>query len=118
MITACGSQRVRYKDISGSYYSQGKNHGFRYQYLLTLNKDSTFSFSIKSQDANPNCNGEWEITNNKFIILKCEEASFLKTISNGYMDGEYEIIIVNQNKLKYQDIKLRRTNKPSVKLDM
>ena len=113
LFFSCGSQKaIRCNEISGSYYTNVEKSGFTTLYTLVLNEDSTFIFSIKTQDGNPKCHGNWEITDNQFLILKCEEADMFEALTNGYMSQREHIIqIINKNKLKYKDIVLKRQNK-------
>jgi hypothetical protein len=78
-------------------------------YNLILNADNFFSLSIKIQDANPKCNGKWELKDNH-IYLKCTESNnVIEMLSSGYMKKkEYHLEVINRNKIKFENVILKR----------
>lgn len=113
LLFSCRSQKnVLHKNIDTTYYAEVKKYGFTTLYTLVLNKDNTFSFSIKVQDGNQKCKGNWKIEDNEFLILECGDTNTFEILTNGYMDQrEYIMQIINENKLKYIDIVLKRQTK-------
>jgi hypothetical protein len=75
-----------------------------------LNPDSTFSIVIQVQDAQPQCNGTWEMIDREFILLKCsEDANPYEMLSSGYMNQkENKLQVINRNKIKFKDVVLKR----------
>ena len=92
----------------GLYVKKGKD----YCYSLTLNKnDSTFSFSIESIHARSGCKGNWYIVSDT-LFLECENEPFPAQLTRGYMsDREKKIIILNDKKLKLDEVVMKRTKK-------
>lgn len=113
-IYSCKTQKlVEYKsmEIEGTFFGVRETMGFKYQYILELNQDGSFFFKIIVQDAMPQCQGKWRFENNKFIILDCHEASVWETLTNGYMNSrDYKVEILNKNKLRYNNVILKRRN--------
>ncbi len=93
-------------DITGKFYKRGKD----YTCSLVLEKDSSFTFNIKVQDFNPQCEGRWQLLGRDTILLKCNEVkNILEALSTGYMaKRENKIEIINRNKLKYNQVILKR----------
>lgn len=97
--------------IEGIFSGMRKTMGFKYQYILELNQNGTFYFRIIVQDAMPQCRGKWRLENNKFIILDCYEALAWEKMTNGYMNNRnYIIKILNKDKLKCDNVVLKRKN--------
>jgi len=109
-LLSCKAQSLVQKAIYGTFYKLDKDKHFSASYTLKLNSDSTFSFLIKVQDGQPQCNGTWELLEDGFILLKCGEvADVTETLTNAYMSKrEHKILIMSKNKLKYNDIVLKR----------
>lgn len=107
---SCKAQKVEQEAILGTFYKLDKGKHFSTSYTLMLKSDSTFAFIIKVKDGQPQCDGIWEIVDDKFILLKCGEITDVtETLTNGYMSKrEHEIIIINKNKLRYNDVVLKR----------
>jgi hypothetical protein len=94
------------QEMPGEYYKGGKDC----EYSLKLNQDSTFVLSIKYQDAKPQCNGKWQYLGKDTLVLKCNEVENIsETLNNGYMtDREKKVRIINRNRLKLDQIILKR----------
>lgn len=107
---SCKAQKVEHTTIWGTFYKLDKGKHFSTSYTLELKSDSTFVFIIKVKDGQPQCDGIWEIVNDKYILLKCGEITDItETLTNGYMSKrEHEINIINKNKLRYNDVVLKR----------
>lgn len=98
-------------EIEGTFFGMRETMGFKYQYALELNQNGSFLFKIIVQDAMAQCQGKWRFENNKFIILDCQEASVWETLTNGYMNScDYKVEILNKNKLRYNNVILKRRN--------
>lgn len=87
------------KNISGSYQYKGVSNGFAKEYNLSIRKDS-FDMSYKSQDASPNCVGEWEIFQDT-LYLRCNKENVVTNmLSNGYMNKrDYKLKVIDNQKL-------------------
>lgn len=109
-LLPCKAQKVEQEVIYGTFYKLNKDKHFSSSYTLVLNPDNTFQFIIRVQDGNPQCNGHWEIINNEYILLKCNEVVDVKeTLTNAYMSTrENKVTIVSKNKLKYNNVVLKR----------
>ncbi len=109
-LLSCKAQNVGQEAFYGTFYKLNKDKDFSSSYTLVLNPDNTFQFIIKVQDGNPQCNGHWEIIDNEYILLKCNEVADVKeTLTNAYMSTrENKVMIVSKNKLKYNDVVLKR----------
>ena len=112
LFCSCSNLKIAtHKNIDGCYYAKVKKYGFTTLYILIINEDNTFSFNIKIQGGNPKCDGKWKIIDKKFLVLECEEATMLETLTNAYMNQRLHVVhIVNKNKLKYDNIVLKRQN--------
>lgn len=92
------------KGIEGTFVKKSKD----YNYTLNINNDSTFSLITQSIYARSGCTGKWELKKDT-LILKCSEEPFPAQISSGYMnDREKRIRVLSRNKIKYQQIVMRR----------
>jgi hypothetical protein len=103
-IFSCKVQEIEQNTINGEFYKLFKNRDFSYAYTLKLNADHTFKFVLRIET----CMGKWELINDS-IILNCNEEPIESRISSGYMfQREHELQIISRNRLKYNDIILRR----------
>ena len=109
LLFSCSSlKNVTNENVDGYYSAKVKKHGFTSLYTLVLNKDNTFSFNIKVHGGNPKCNGIWKIIDNN-LLLECEEVDVYEALTSGYMSKRENIMhVINKNKLKYNDIILKR----------
>lgn len=109
-LLSCRVQKLEHEAICGTFYKLNKDKHFSTSYTLRLNPDSTFTFVIKTQDAQPQCNGAWKMVDNEFILLKCgEDANPYEMISSGYMSEKaHKLQVINKNKIKYKDVVLKR----------
>ena len=99
---------VIHDNISGKFYKKGRD----YSYSLILNEDSSFIFYFKAQDVKPQCEGRWQLLSKDTILLRCNEVKdLIDALSTGYMPKrEHKIKIINRNKLKYNQIVMKRVN--------
>lgn len=111
-VLSCSiTKNIDYDSMIGEF--QGKYPGFikgtYVQYNLKLKGDSSFYFQIKGHDYNPECKGVWSLCNDT-LFLKCnEEKDIAILLSSGYMNKrEYKVTIKNRNKLKLNNIILKR----------
>lgn len=109
-LWSCRAQKLEHEAICGTFYKLNKDKYFSTSYTLNLNPDNIFTFVIKTQDAQPQCKGIWEMVDNEFILLKCcEAANPYEVLSSGYMsEKEHKLQIINKNKIKYKDVVLKR----------
>ena len=110
-VFSCSPLKIGKAGIVGEYqkHETAKNT-LSVNHSLILNSDNTFSLSIKMQDANPECDGKWEIKDN-FIYLKCNdtENTIAKALSSGYMkERAYKLEVINKNKIKFKYVTLKR----------
>lgn len=106
---SCKAQEIDRESLNGTFYGIDKGKDFSTAYTVELKEDGSFSLMIKVQDANPQCKGKWEISDNE-VLLDCEKVTDpTKMISSAYMNKrEYNLSILNKNKLKYKDTILKR----------
>lgn len=73
------------------------------------NTDSTFVLTKKYFEVNSSCTGKW-LQKGDTIFLKCnEEKDIAILLSSGYMNKrEYEVVIKTRNKLKLNNVVLKR----------
>ncbi|RKN75913.1 hypothetical protein D7Z94_24945 [Ulvibacterium marinum] len=96
--------------MAGEFYKkQTANKTISVSYSLNLRPDNTFVFSIKSQDANPKCEGSWEL-NWQSVYLKCNESDDIgEILSSGNMpDKEHKLEVINRNRIKFKNVVLTR----------
>lgn len=108
---SCSAVKIEPSFVVGKYYKrQMSKNTFSINYNLILKSDNTFSLSMNMQDANPKCNGKWELRENKYIYLKCDETNDIGVIlSSGYMnEKEYKLEIINRNKIKFKNVILKK----------
>lgn len=82
-------------------------------HTLTLGHDSTFLFVNKLDKVSPQCKGKWKVAGGNIILLECEEITYsYEVLSTNYMaQRKYQIYILQQDKLKYNNIILARKKK-------
>lgn len=110
LIYSCASSNLVESEVSGKYSKNLRSKGkFSIDYNLILNTDKSFSLSIKTQDANPKCNAEWELKANN-ILLKCYKSNnIIEMLSSGYMKKkEYHLKLLNRNKIEFENVILKR----------
>jgi len=109
-IYSCGSLKLEQNDIVGEFSKrQASENTLSVNYDLTLKADNTFSLSIKMQDANPKCNGNWELKDN-YVYLKCEESENIgEILSSGHMkEKDYKLEVINRNRIRFKEVVLKR----------
>lgn len=93
------------QNMQGHYHKEGKD----YQYDLTLNNDSTFSFTKKYFEVNSTCQGKWHRISKETLLLKCDEEDLSAKLQSGYMtERERKVIVLSKNKLKVEKVILKR----------
>jgi len=96
------------QNIQGEYYSKGKD----YLYSLTLNNDSSFTFTKKFFEVNSTCQGRWQQASKDTLLLKCSDEDLSGKLQSGYMsEREKKVIILNSKKLKIDNTVLKRKGK-------
>lgn len=112
-LSFCNAQNIGYKTISGTFYRLQKGKDFNTSYMIELKDDSTFTLVVGTAAGRPQCCGNWEIIDNKFILLKCDEITDVtEALTSGYMSQrEHQLQIINRNKIKYKDVVLKRRKK-------
>lgn len=109
IAVSCSVLKTERNDITGAFYKKGSKNGFNFEYTLKLNRDSTFLLSHKVHGANPQCEGVWKQSNDTLFLSCNEEKDITLMLSNGYMKKrEYMLKIVNRDKLRLDDIVLKR----------
>jgi len=110
ILYSCKVQVVEKELICGTFYRLEKGKDFDFARTLDLKSDNTFELIINTSEGRPQCKGKWEMINNKFILLKCnDDNNPYETISNIYMSQkEHKVQILGKNRLKYDDVILRR----------
>jgi len=105
LYSSCASQ-----NIFGTYKKEMKY----IHYTLELRSDSTFF--IKKQNLSmrlivPNCEGKFYVKNNTIFFICDEEPPLsLKALTPDYWDDrEFKAVILNNKKLKYGNLILKRT---------
>ncbi len=90
----------------GTYQKKGVDF---FHSLELNNTDSTFVLTKRYFEVNSSCTGKWRQKDDT-IFLKCnEEKEISMVLSGGYMNKhEYEVIIKNRNKLKLDNLVLKR----------
>jgi len=112
LIYSCSSLKIEQANIVGEYFMlQTNRNTLSISYNLILNSDNTFSLSLKMQDANPKCNGQWKLID-KYIYLKCKDTEdVVDVLSSGYMkEKNYKLEVINSNKIKFKDVVLKKIN--------
>jgi len=99
------SSCVAKKDISGTYYSIGKDHTDS----LIINKDHSFILMELYFDGTSKCEGKWVYTLKDTVLLKCADAGLDEMLQGGYMsDRTNKIVIIANHQLKFQQKILMR----------
>lgn len=111
-LSCSATKGIDQDNIVGKYIgsSSGLDSKTYNHYILELKKDNIFYFEQKIQEANPSCNGKWNLLNDT-LLLKCSDIESLSTkLSNGYMNQrDYYLKVVGKNKIKFGDIFLKRS---------
>lgn len=98
-------------DLIGSFYgvSNSSMPNTSIQYFLELKTDNVFKLKIQGHDYRPECIGVWEHKGDT-LFLKCnEEKDISIMLSSGYMNQrEFKVTIKNRNKLKLDNVVLKR----------
>ena len=110
LFLSCKAQKIDQQTIQGTFHKLNKGRDFNSSYAIELHNDGSFILKETHQDANPQCSGKWKIEDGKFVVLKCDEVKDVtETLTNGYMNKrEYKLLIINKNKIKYNDVVLKR----------
>lgn len=110
LFLPCKAQKIDRETIQGTFYRRNKDRDFSSSYTLELHSDGSFLLIEKLFEANPQCKGKWELEDNKFIVLKCNDVNdVVETVTNGYMNKrEQKLLIISRNKIRYNDVILKR----------
>ena len=93
------------QSMQGRYHKEGKD----YRYSLSLNNDSSFTFTKKYFEVNSTCQGKWQRIAKDTLLLKCGETDLSARLQGGYMtERERKVIVLSKNKLKIDKIILKR----------
>lgn len=93
------------QSMQGQYYKEGKD----YNYSLSLNNDSSFTFTKKYFEVNSTCQGKWQRISKDTLLLKCGEEDLSAKLQSGYMtERERKVIVLSKNKLKIDKVILER----------
>ncbi len=93
------------QNVQGHYHKERKD----YVYDLSLNSDSSFTFTKKYFEVNSTCHGKWQRISSDAILLKCDDAGVSEQLQSGYMtERERKIIVLNKDKLKIDEVILKR----------
>ncbi len=109
-LISCKVQKVEKVPINGTFYKLEKGTDFKISYTLELRVDSTFKLLFNAPGGKPHCEGKWELKDNEIIILECfKDGDPYETITNTYMSQKtHEVKVLSKNRLKYNDVILRR----------
>lgn len=112
VFLSCRSLNVGSFPITGTFYKQGKSLGFNFEYKLELREDGSFYLEEKLKDANPRCEGRWEIDGKDSILLKCDSVTNLnEMLTNSYMNNREQMLkMLSRNRLEYKNAVLKRIN--------
>ena len=110
LFLPCKAQKIDRETIQGTFYRRNKDRDFSSSYTLELHSDGSFLLIEKLFEANPQCKGKWELEDNKFIVLKCNDVNdVVETVTNGYMNKrEQKLLIISRNKIRYNDVIFKR----------
>lgn len=96
-LISCKSNFV----TAGNYEKNGSD----FSYSLKLNKDSTFVLTKKYFEGSGSCNGKWKIVNGNQVILECNKATGLESLTSGYIsDRIMTLKIIKPKKLKLDNV--------------
>lgn len=109
-LFSCKVQMVEKAPISGTFYKLEKGNDFNIAYTLELRTDNSFKLLVNATGGKPQCEGKWEIKDNEIILLECyKDENPYETITNTYMSQKtHEVKVLSKNRLKYNDVILRR----------
>lgn len=112
-VSCSTNKNICHNNLTGKFYGkiEGFSKGTYDQYNLELKQDSLFYFNIKIHDASPRCEGVWSLSNDT-LLLRCSNVETITDmLSSGYMNKrEHKLKIINNKKLKYEDVVLKRKN--------
>ena len=104
-LFSCKSLSVPKSITQGTFRNVGKD----YSYSLILNKDSTFALKLQNLDVINMCNGKWHYKDKNTIQTICDSANTMEILSSGYMfEREKQIYVINKNKIKIDQVILKR----------
>ena len=95
-----------FSQLPGKYSKKGKD----FTHTLSLNADSSFSFSMRALEVNSVCNGKWKVMSKKKLILTCAESTLEEKLQSGYMNQrEIQVHILKNNRLKVDKVVMRKS---------
>lgn len=96
------------QNLQGSYFKEGKD----YKYRLKLNNDSSFIFIREYFEANSTCRGKWQFISKDTVLLVCDDVDLSEKLQRGYMTTrERKVIVMNNSRLKIDNVILKRLSK-------
>ncbi|MDP2161200.1 MAG: hypothetical protein Q8K02_11995 [Flavobacterium sp.] len=109
IAVSCSVLKTERNDIAGTFYKKGSKNKFNYEYGLKISSDGSFLLSYKVHGANAQCDGIWKQSNDTLFLNCNEEKDIALMLSSGYMNKrEYVLKIINRDKLRLDDIVLKR----------
>ena len=116
IFISCKSQKLIVENgIYGTFSGSVKFYDFWYKYTLQLNKDNTFVYEMRTQDANSYCEGKWKLSEKK-LLLDCKEPSVEEIIGGKMPKTEFVVEIINKDNLKYRIIYDKNMNYKDITL--
>ncbi len=108
IVISCASIGLINKDrVAGIYGSASENAHNE----ISLNRNSTFSLTMKNLEVRSHCYGNWKMRGRNTILLTCKDTSnsIVNQISSAYLgEDTFEIQVINANKIKLGKIILKR----------
>lgn len=109
IITSC---KIRQPESGYEGKYKYENLDKKHYYYLELRKDSTFTFKRSHAYHFSECTGKWIKKSNKTIFLTCDEEGLAGLSSIQYLNPrEFEVKLINLNKLKYGKATMKRIKK-------
>jgi hypothetical protein len=108
-LFSCKSQQITFSSIRGIF----EGTETFYYVELELNQDRTCSLRKTFDLSKIECQGEWSMLNSNLIEIKCNINPILSDIEKAlqggsYIEGNLEIKILSENKLKLGNTILKR----------
>ena len=115
LLLSCKSQQLNFTTLCGSYdgAEEISNYALSYYVELELKQDSTCTLRKTFDLSKTECIGEWYIIRGDLIEIECNKNPVLsdieKTLQGGsFIDGNIEVKVLDKNKLKLNNIILKR----------
>lgn len=115
LLSSCKSQQITFGSLHGSFVGSEKvsKHVLSGYVELELNQDGTCSLKKLLDLSKNECRGEWTVKNGNLIAIQCNrnpvQSDIEKALQGGsFIEGNLEIKILSKNKLKLDNIILKR----------